>query len=114
MLYLIAGIVLFITLYLSYEVARQQKNAQRIRETGDLARATVVSARQTGSWIANNPVIAMTLRVSEDGQPDRELQAEKVVPVMASGLFMPGAVFRLLIDPMNPDDFLFDEPWASD
>ncbi|MFP2905001.1 DUF3592 domain-containing protein [Pyxidicoccus sp. 3LFB2] len=110
--YLVAAIILAVILYLSFHEARAQKREQRLRETGNRVQATVVSARQTGSWIANNPVVAMTLRVSGDGQPDRELQAEKVIPVMASGLFMPGAVVQLLVDPMNPDEFIFDEPWA--
>ncbi|WNG47379.1 hypothetical protein F0U60_27050 [Archangium minus] len=111
--YLVAGLVLLVVLYLCFHEARAQVMQKRLLETGDLARATVVSARQTGSWVANNPVLAMTLRVSEDGHPDRELQAEKVVPVMASGLFMPGAVIRLRIDPTDPNNFVFDEPWAS-
>ncbi|WKB53780.1 hypothetical protein N7L95_05140 [Eleftheria terrae] len=84
-----------------------------LRAHGRPALATVISARETGGWSGNSPALALVMSVEQDGQPVRELRAEKVVPVLGAALFQPGAKMRLLVHPTDPQEFLFDEPWNA-
>lgn len=75
--------------------------------------ATVLSAVQTSSWVANNPVMEMTLEVQIDGQPKYTVQSLEAIPVSASARIYQGSVLRVRVDPKDPQKFVFDEPWAQ-
>ncbi|AKJ31915.1 hypothetical protein [Caldimonas brevitalea] len=105
-------VTVLIFAFLGYETLRSRRNDERIRTTGRPATVVVVSATQTGTWINNNPELALKLKVREEGTAERDLAVEAVVPVQAAALFLPGGVLRVRLDPQNPDTFVFDEPWA--
>ncbi|WKB53781.1 hypothetical protein [Eleftheria terrae] len=97
--------------YVVYDSLRVERLEREIRNHGRPAVATVLSARQTGSWVANNPELELLLRIQEEGAPARQQQATKIVPLAAAALFQPGVEMRLRIDPKDPGAFVFDEPW---
>lgn len=91
--------------------ARNRRMERFLRAQGVPAVATVVSAREKGGHAEGAPTLILTMQVSQQGQPERELKAEKLIPVLGAALFQPGAKMRLLVHPIDPDQFLFDEPW---
>ncbi|MCW7541341.1 hypothetical protein OOT46_26370 [Aquabacterium sp. A7-Y] len=112
-LFVVPALVAVLVLsWLFYDSARTQRREQQLREAGTRARVRVVSASQTGHWVANNPELALQLVLSEPGRPERELSVRHVIPVQAAGLLVPGAVLQVRLDPHQPDVFVFDEPWA--
>ncbi len=92
----------------------QERQSRALRRTGRPAVATVISARQTGGWIANNPVMEIALEVRLQQQASYCIVVKEVIPVMAARTFIPGASVHLRVDPANPQKLAFDEPWARE
>lgn len=102
-----------VSVYVITDTTRNARSRRELLAHGIPGVATVVSAKETGGWVANQPVLALVLKIKQDQQPEREQKVEEVIPVTAAALFQPGAVMRVRIDPKNPERFVFDEPWTK-
>jgi hypothetical protein len=92
----------------------QERQSRALRQTGRPAVATVISARQTGGWVANNPVMEIALEVRVQQHASYSIVVKEVIPVIAAGNFTPGATVHVRIDSVNPQKLAFDEPWARE
>ncbi|MCB1905927.1 MAG: hypothetical protein KDH15_01035 [Rhodocyclaceae bacterium] len=83
----------------------------RLRRDGVAASGRVVEARQTGSWVNNNPVVELSLDVDSGGKRYRAALST-MVPQVNLAAVQPGATLRLRVDPKDPQHLVLDEPWA--
>jgi len=76
------------------------------------AMATLVSARDTGTLINNQPRLELELEIRPEGgglEPYR-LTTKRVVGFGSLGSMVPGAMFPISVDPQRPDKFEFIDP----
>ncbi|AKJ28881.1 DUF3592 domain-containing protein [Caldimonas brevitalea] len=106
------GIAFVVLMLVVVVVARDQHRVEKLRREGIAARATVLQARQTGTWVNKNPEIEFRLGVEKPGQPPYEVTLKKTVPVLNLTSVQVGSVLQVRVDRENPQRLAFDEPWA--
>ena len=82
---------------------------RKLRSTGSLARAKVLSANQTGTYINENPVVHFTLEVQPDGEPPFQADAERLVPMVRLAALQPGSEVAVRYDPQTLETAISDE-----
>jgi hypothetical protein len=75
---------------------------QKVLQTGVGATATIVSIRDTGTRINDNPVIAMQLQVQPSGAPSFQAEIKETVSILQIPQFQPGAQLEVKYDPAQP------------
>jgi hypothetical protein len=73
-----------------------------VLQTGVTATATIVSIRDTGTRINDNPVIAMQLQVQPSGAPSFQAEVKETVSILQIPHFQPGAHLEVKYDPGQP------------
>lgn len=103
---------IFIIFSLSYIFIHSAKEETFLRENGIPAIAHIISARQTGSWAANNPEAELELEIHrQDGEPVYVTKTRETIPVINASSVEAGKTLHLLIAPDDPNKILIDEPW---
>jgi hypothetical protein len=75
---------------------------QKVLQTGVQATATIISIRDTGTRINDNPVIAMQLQVQPTGAPSFQAEVKETISILQIPQFQPGAQLEVKYDPMQP------------
>ena len=89
-----------------------RKRKQRLEEAGVTATGEVVSVRDTGVTVNNNPRVALTLQVNpSDGSPPFEVS--KKATVSRVSIPRPGDAFMVRYDPDDPENFVIGPATAS-
>jgi hypothetical protein len=101
-IYIVVGLAVLVGLLPVARLAMRAQSNRALLTNGTPAQATIVSAAQTGTFVNNNPQVALVLDVRPDGAPPFRAQAVQVVPLIALGQIQPGAVVAVRYDPANP------------
>jgi hypothetical protein len=89
-----------------------RKRKQRLEQAGVNAPGEVISVRDTGVTVNENPRVAVTLRVSPtDGSAPFEVSKKQTVSRVA--IPRPGDAFVVRYDPDDPENFLIGPATAS-
>jgi hypothetical protein len=92
------------------------RRRNRLVNTGVPAMATIISARDTGTMVNNQPRLALEVEiVPEDGRSPYRFETRKVIGHSALGAMRPGATLPVSVDPRRPERFTFidAEQYAS-
>ncbi|MBI3897456.1 MAG: hypothetical protein HY308_04060 [Gammaproteobacteria bacterium] len=111
-IWLIWSIVVLIVGWLTVSVILDQRREGKLRREGLPAIAKVVSVKQTGTWIGNNPQVEMELQVQPAEGDAYVLKHEEVVPIVNLVAIQPGATIRIRVAADDPQQIVFDEAWA--
>jgi hypothetical protein len=103
---LISGIitVLLIIFILRYvrKMSGNNKDAQRIAQTGVPGQARILTVQQTGTYINRNPVVDILVEVHpQTGQP-YQTTVRRLVSMFQISQFQQGAVVPVRIDTADP------------
>lgn len=93
------------------EMMAQQTQAANLAMTGLSAKASIISAAQTGAMVNFQPTMAIELNVFPDGLPPYPVTVTQVVEQPYLGKAMPGQQVAVKIDPENPQTVWID--WAG-
>jgi hypothetical protein len=80
----------------------------KLHETGLRGTARLLSVRQTGMWMNNNPVVVLDLAVSVGDKPTYEVRHRETVPAIAVGRLTQGDTFDVKVNAHNPSDLIVD------
>ena len=103
-LVIVVGVVMF------GQLGSEQDEA--IRKDGVSANGRVLSVRQTGSWVNNNPEVEIELQISGGPSMEYETRLRTVVPQVNLAAVQPGAMLRLKVARDDPQQVVIDEGWA--
>jgi len=84
----------------------------RLRQEGIAASGRVLTARQTGEWVNNNPQVELDLEVAGESSMRYEIRLQTVIPQIHLPSVQPGKVLRLKIAPDDRNHVVIDEDWA--
>jgi len=79
-----------------------------VLQNGMPAQATIVSVRQTGVMLNNQPQILFDLDVHPPGGAPYRAQAKAVIPIVNIPQFQPGAEAPVKIHPSDPTQVVMD------
>jgi hypothetical protein len=74
---------------------------QKVLQTGAAATATIVSIRDTGTRINDDPVVGIRLQVQPAGAPAFQAEVKETVSILQIPLFQPGAQLDVKYDPAD-------------
>jgi len=95
-MFLFFGSIMFMSIRTSY---KDSSGAKALLKDGIAASARVHSASQTGSWLNNNPQIAMVLEVTRPDGSTFGVAQTIHVPVMDASRFQAGEIVRVKYRP---------------
>jgi hypothetical protein len=101
-IYIVVGLIVLVSLLPVVRLVMRAQSNKALQTSGTPAQATIVSATQTGTFVNNNPQVALVLDVRPDGAPPFRAQAVQVVPLIAIAQIQPGAVVGVRYDPADP------------
>ncbi|EDX6465828.1 hypothetical protein CBH50_004590 [Salmonella enterica subsp. diarizonae serovar 60:r:e,n,x,z15] len=84
-------------------VRNSQQRDRDIIENGTVVYATILSMRQNGVFINNNPVVEMKLRVEDPGSHKKWLieKHDETVLLIALDSYQPGGTYHAKLDEKN-------------
>lgn len=83
-----------------------------LRKEGLAASGRVLAARQTGTWVNNNPKVELELLVSGGPAAEYEARLRAVIPQVNLPAVQPGAVLKIKVARDDPQRVVLDEAWA--
>jgi hypothetical protein len=92
------------------------KRRNRLAATGRPAIATIISARDSGTMVNNQPRLVLEIEITpEDGGAPYRFETKKVVGHSSLAAMRPGASLAVAVDPQRPQRFTFidAEQYAS-
>jgi hypothetical protein len=108
----LTGAILGVTgLLLAMWARRWQRGyaeAQRIKATGVPGTARILSMRQTGVYMNEQPQIELTLEVTSSMQGPYQVVMKEYVPMMLLGTLTSGAPLPVKVDPANPNTVIIE------
>lgn len=93
------------------EMMAQQTQAANLAMSGLSAKASIISATQTGAMVNMQPTLAIELNVFPEGLPPYPVTVTQIVEQPYLGKAMPGQQVAVKIDPENPQTVWID--WAG-
>jgi hypothetical protein len=90
---------------------RGYQEAQRLKIQGIPGQARIVSMRQTGVTMNEQPQIELTLEVTSSMQGPYQVVVKEWVPMMMLGRLTSGLPLPVKVDPMNPNSLVIE--WES-
>jgi hypothetical protein len=93
------------------EMMAQQTQAANLAMTGIDAKASIISAAQTGAMVNFQPSMAIDLNVFPEGLPPYPVTVTAVVEQVFLGKCVPGKSVAVKVDPENPQTVWID--WAN-
>jgi hypothetical protein len=85
--------------------------AQRIKAQGVPGQATIMSMRQTGVSVNEQPQIELQLQVQDEMYGSRQVTLKEYVPMMLLGTLSSGRPLPVKVDPANPNNVVIE--WES-
>jgi hypothetical protein len=85
--------------------------AQRIKAQGVPGQATIMSMRQTGVYVNEQPQIELQLQVHDEMYGSRQITMKEYVPLMLLGALSTGRPLPVKVDPANPSNVVIE--WES-
>lgn len=79
-----------------------QQSVAHLATTGVPATATIVSLRETGTYVNNMPSVEVQLMVTPDGRPPFPATWTGLVPLLWLGQLRPGGALAVRFDPVTP------------
>lgn len=79
-----------------------------VLKSGIAGEATILSVRQTGVQVNDQPQVAFELEVRVPGRSPYQAQTKAVIPIINVPQFQPGNVIPVKVDPNKPDQVVFD------
>ena len=101
---LTVGIIVFVRRFISKNVAPDRG----ILQNGISAKAKIVSVRQTGMMVNNQPQIEFDLDVQQPGGAPYRAQAKAIIPLVHIPQFQPGVDVPVKIHPSDPMQVALD------
>lgn len=84
------------------------RRQNRLVNTGVPAMATIISARDSGTMVNNQPRLVLEVEITpEDGRPPYRFETKKVISHSALAAVRPGATLPVSVDPGRPQRFAF-------
>lgn len=74
----------------------------RLLQVGSVGRARVLTMRDTGVTVNDNPEAELELCVEIDGRDPYRVKHTQVISRVALGGFMPGVTIPVRVDPLDP------------
>jgi hypothetical protein len=87
---------------------RAYDHAQQLRTTGVATQASIVSMRQTGVQMNDQPQIELELRYDVPGEGTHTATRKEYVPLMLLGVLTSGIPLPIRVDPQNPTDIAIE------
>lgn len=87
------------------------QRAAKLAATGLVGTATIISVRDTGVTVNQNPRVALQLQVALPGREPYTIEHKSTVSRLLTGRLAPGATFACAVDPNRPDKMVID--WQS-
>ena len=97
----VAGLILVIMVIVFGLMIRRWLIKQKVLQTGVAATATIVSVRDTGSRINDDPVVGIRLQVQPPSGPSFQVEVKETVSILQIPLFQPGAQLDVKYDPAD-------------
>jgi hypothetical protein len=85
--------------------------AQRIKAQGVPGQATIMSMRQTGVYVNEQPQIELQLQVQDEMYGSRQVTLKEYVPLMLLGTLSSGRPLPVKVDPADPNNVVIE--WES-
>lgn len=96
-------LIIFLTMRYVRKMNGNNKDAQRIAQTGVPGQARILGVQQTNTRINNNPVVDIFLEVHpSNGQPPYQTKVRRMISMFQISQFQQGAVLPIRIDPADP------------
>jgi hypothetical protein len=91
--------------------ARGYHEAQRLRTQGVPGQASIVSMRQTGVYLNEQPQVELTLQVQTEMHASYQVTVREYVPLMMLGVLSSGRPLPVKVDPADPQKLVIE--WGS-
>ena len=101
------AVTIAVTLVLIRFIRKSMGQDRKIVENGIPARAKILSVRQTGVMINNQPQVEFQLEVHPPSGMPYQAQAKAVVSLVQIPQVQPGAEVAVKIDPTDPSKVVF-------
>ncbi len=88
------------------ELMLRQKRAMRLMYEGIVGRGTIISMRETGATINNDPEVVFEIAVELPDRPEYRVFHTQAVSRLVVGRFEVGAGVPVRVDPSDPDAIL--------
>ena len=89
-------------------LGRREANWDRIKQEGIRGQARILSGGQTGTYINEQPVMNLTLRVEAPGVAPYELEKKVTVPLLAIASIGSGRPLPVYLEREKPEDIVID------
>jgi hypothetical protein len=91
--------------------ARGYKEAQRLRTSGVPGQAQIMSMRQTGVYMNEQPQVQLSLQVPTEMHGPYQTTVTEYVPLMLLGMLSAGRPLPVKVDPADPQKLVIE--WES-
>lgn len=92
---------------------RRYRQAQNLTARGVRGSAEVLTARQTGMYLNNQPQVALDLRVTAPGLGTFDAKVKEFVPFVALGMLSSSHPLSVLVDPQDRTKLLVEWSFAE-
>ncbi|WEF30314.1 hypothetical protein PYR66_11770 [Klebsiella aerogenes] len=106
-------LIIFVCFYFANRIVKNsQQREQNIIEQGDDAYATILSMKQSGLFINNNPVVTMDLRVANatDGKTWLLEKHDETIQLITLDAYQVGSVYKVKLDSKNNSIVFIKDP----
>ena len=105
---LITLVTTALTVVLIIVIRRAVGPSRGVLKEGIAGEATIISVRQTGVQVNDQPQVAFELEVRIPGRSPYQAQTKAVIPIINVPQFQPGNVIPVKVDPNKPEKVVFD------
>jgi hypothetical protein len=92
-------------------MGRRAQAAEKIKREGIPGQAQILSAKQTGTYVNEQPLVRLKLHVEGDGITPYEVDKRVIVPLIALGMLSSGKPLPVYIDRSDRDNVVID--WSG-
>jgi hypothetical protein len=92
-------------------ITARGRAAARLRRDGLPGRATILEMTQTGTYVNQQPLVKLKLRIEGTGIEPFETEKRIVVPLIALGTLSNGRPLTVFVDPHDHEEFTID--WSA-
>ena len=92
---------LFITILILVRFIINNAERKKILKIGKSAKGTIISIKQTGMYVNQQPEILINIKVEPEGEPAFEAKIKKIVSLLSIPQIQPGQTVTVKYDPNN-------------
>jgi hypothetical protein len=89
------------------------KQTAALLQSGAPATAKVISVKQNGLWVNDNPQVDIVLEVNSESPSAYQAKLTMVIPPIVAPQIQPGARLNIRVDANNRSNIVIDEPWMK-